>query len=45
MGVFAKATPADTPKAVVTKTDEAVRSISEEKADKVRVVKGSGNVG
>ena len=35
VGVFAKATAADTPKAVVTKTDEAVRSISEEKAAKV----------
>lgn len=35
VGVFARATPADTPKAVVTRTDEAVRSISEEKADKV----------
>jgi hypothetical protein len=36
VGVFAKATAADTPKAVVTKTDEAVRSISEEKAAKVK---------
>ncbi len=38
VGVFAKATPADTPKAVVTKTDEAVRSISEEKAAKVQLI-------
>jgi len=32
VGVFAKATETDTPKAVVTKSDEADRSISEEKA-------------
>ena len=38
VGVFAKATAADTPKAVVTKTDEAVRSISAEKAAKVILV-------
>ncbi len=38
VGVFAKATAADTPKAVVTKTDEAVRSISEEKAAKVKLL-------
>jgi len=32
VGVFAKATETDTPKAVVTKSDEADRSVSEEKA-------------
>jgi len=35
VGVFAKATPQDTPKAVVTKTDESIRSVSEEQAAKV----------
>lgn len=35
VGVFAKATPMDTPKAVVEKTDEPMRSISEEKAEKI----------
>jgi len=32
VGVFAKATPQDTPKAVVTRTNEALRSLTEEKA-------------
>jgi len=32
VGVFAKATAMDTPKAVVTKTNEAMRSVTEEKA-------------
>jgi programmed cell death 8 (apoptosis-inducing factor) len=36
VGVFAKATPQDTPKAVVTKTDEPMRSVSEEKAGGVQ---------
>jgi len=35
VGVFAKATPQDTPKAVVTKTDEAMRSDSEAQAAKI----------
>jgi len=35
VGVFAKATPEDTPKAVVTKSDEAIRSVVEEQADKI----------
>eukprot|EP00092_Neocalanus_flemingeri_P034205 GFUD01037201.1.p1 GENE.GFUD01037201.1~~GFUD01037201.1.p1 ORF type:complete len:821 (+),score=315.46 GFUD01037201.1:82-2544(+) len=35
VGVFAKATPQDTPKAVVTKTDEAMRSESEAQAAKI----------
>ena len=35
VGVFAKATAQDTPKAVVTKTDEAMRSVSEAQADQV----------
>merc|ERR1719410_1354586 len=35
VGVFAKATPQDTPKAVVTKTDEAMRSDSEAQAGKI----------
>merc|ERR1712154_34894 len=33
VGVFAKATPKDTPKAVVTETDEGIRSVTEDKAD------------
>jgi len=33
VGVFAKATPADTPQAVVTKTDEPMRSVSEAAAE------------
>merc|ERR1712025_1348571 len=32
VGVFAKATPKDTPKAVVTETDETIRSLTEDKA-------------
>jgi len=35
VGVFAKATPQDTPKAVVTKTGEAMRSDSEAQAGKI----------
>ena len=35
VGVFAKATPKDTPKAVVAETDEAIRSVTEEKAAQV----------
>jgi len=35
VGVFAKATAQDTPKAVVTKTDEAMRSVSEAQAGKI----------
>jgi len=35
VGVFAKATPQDTPKAVVTKTDESIRSVSEAAAGKI----------
>ena len=35
VGVFAKATAQDTPKAVVTKTDEAMRSVSEAQAEKI----------
>jgi len=35
VGVFAKATPQDTPKAVVTKTGEAMRSESEAQAAKI----------
>merc|ERR1712079_489998 len=31
VGVFAKATPKDTPKAVVTETDETIRSLAEDK--------------
>jgi len=41
VGVFAKATPQDTPKAVVTKTDEPMRSVSEEKAGGVQPAGGS----
>ena len=36
VGVFAKATAQDTPKAVVTKTDEAIRSVSEAQAEKIK---------
>jgi len=35
VGVFARATPQDTPKAVVTQTDEPMRSVSEEKAGRI----------
>jgi len=35
VGVFAKATPKDTPKAVVTETDEGIRSVTEDKAAQV----------
>merc|ERR1711915_694100 len=35
VGVFAKATPQDTPKAVVTKTDESIRSVSEAAVGKI----------
>lgn len=35
VGVFAKATPKDTPKAVVTETDEAIRSVTEDTAAQV----------
>merc|ERR1712025_598728 len=35
VGVFAKATPKDTPKAVVTETDEGIRSVTEDKAAKI----------
>merc|ERR1711976_810515 len=34
-GVFAKATPKDTPKAVVTETDESIRSVTEDTAAQV----------
>ena len=40
VGVFAKATAKDTPKAVVTETDEAIRSVSE---DAVVPIKPSEN--
>ena len=33
VGVFAKATPKDTPKAVVTETDETIRSLAEDKGE------------
>merc|ERR1712037_134069 len=36
VGVFAKATPKDTPKAVVTETDETIRSLAEDKAGGVQ---------
>lgn len=41
VGVFAKATEMDTPKAVVEKTDEPMRSVSEEKAEKISPGVGS----
>lgn len=40
VGVFAKATPQDTPKAVVEKTDEPMRSVSEEKATDINPAAG-----
>ena len=36
VGVFAKATPKDTPKAVVTETDETIRSLAEDKGETCR---------
>lgn len=36
VGVFAKATDKDTPKAVVTETDEAIRSVSEDSVAPVK---------
>ena len=36
VGVFAKATPKDTPKAVVTETNESIRSVTEDKATVVK---------
>ena len=41
VGVFAKATPKDTPKAVVTETDEGIRSVTEDKA--AQVLPGAGD--
>ena len=41
VGVFAKATPKDTPKAVVTETDEGIRSVTEDKA--ALVLPGAGD--
>ena len=43
VGVFAKASDSDTPKAAVTKTDEAIRSDVVEDSGK-NVLKGPGNV-
>jgi len=38
VGVFAKATPKDTPKAVVTETDETIRSLAEDKVTPAKPV-------